>query len=106
MKLVRGDKLTVGQQQQVLAQFTHRWTHENARQTYGGKCSACEQTGSPAFIAIGHKLPGGPRVYTREQWHAYHVPLISDREWLKTHKFYVKENGDIADRPEYCESVL
>jgi hypothetical protein len=43
--LVKGSELTPEQRSQVLAAFVHRHTHENARQTYGGRCPACEQVG-------------------------------------------------------------
>lgn len=31
------------------------------------------------------------------------VPAISDAQWLKEHAFYIKANGNLADRPGYCE---
>ena len=41
MRLVRGDRLSTAQRRHVLAAFVHRWTFENARQTYRGRCPAC-----------------------------------------------------------------
>jgi hypothetical protein len=65
--LTRGDQLLHRTQQQVLRRFTRRWTHENAIQTYGGRCPACIQ--------------GTPPNMTAAAWHSFHVPLVSDAEW-------------------------
>ncbi len=79
--LVAGTALTPAQRRLVCAAFVHRWTHENATQTYGGKCPACEQCGRFPYVC-GEALPNGPHVYTREEWHAYHTPLTTDAEWI------------------------
>ena len=78
--LLRGDKLSHTQRKQVLSAFVHRWTHENAKQSYGGKCPGCAQhTGSEAVNGI--------------PWHDYHAPLVSDEEWIKAHAFHFTKDG-------------
>lgn len=31
------------------------------------------------------------------------IPAISDSQWLEEHAFYIKNNGDLADKPHHCE---
>jgi hypothetical protein len=76
--LIRGDKLTEKQKTEVLRTFIHRWTFENAQQTYGGKCPACQQ-GRPGIGVV--------------EWHAHHAKLIPDREWLFLHAFHFTKDG-------------
>jgi hypothetical protein len=40
---------------------------------------------------------------TREQWHAYHVSLVSDAQWLADHAFYVNKDGTLSERYNHCE---
>ena len=75
--LIRGDKLTPAQRAEVLRVFVHRWTHENARQTYGGRCPGCVQSPMKANGA----------------WHQNHAPIVSDDEWIASHAFHFIANG-------------
>jgi hypothetical protein len=95
-KLIQGSALNGEQRAEVLARFVHRWTHENARQTYNGCCPGCEQSKrSNGMYAAG--------TMTREQWHAYHVSLVSDAQWLADHAFYVNKDGTLSERYNHCE---
>lgn len=87
--LVKGTDLPYNLQAEVLRSYVHRWTHENARQTYGGQCPACKQ--------------GKPESMTLEKWHAYHVPLVTDQEWLAAHAFYVTKAGKLDARRHHAE---
>lgn len=106
--LIKGIDLTPQQRAHVLAAFVHRWTHENARQTYGGKCPACEQSrGTCRGVPL---MKVGPtqdlRPYTREEWHAYHKPLISDAEWLAGYAFHFTNDGSrLHGRRRFAEYV-
>jgi hypothetical protein len=81
--LIRGIDLTPRQRQLVLNAFVHRWTDENARQTFGGHCPACvQQRQTKGAMAIN----GVP-------WHDYHRPLMTDAKWLKEHAFHFIKNG-------------
>lgn len=95
--LIRGDKLTHMQRQEVLRTFVHRWTLENAKQTYGGRCPGCEQSTRNGLIVTGVDKPGiceTPRkVWQREDWHAYHTALITDDQWLLEHAFHFVKDG-------------
>jgi len=93
MALVRGDRLTANQRKHVLAIFLHRWTHENARRTYGGRCPACVQ----------QEQCGGEIVVSGKPWHDYHVPLMTDAEWLRNHAFHITVQGQLSRRYSYCE---
>ena len=90
MPLLAGSTLTPRQQAQVCSAFVHRWTVENARQTYQGRCPACAQ--------------GAPTGMTEPQWHAHHMPLTTDAEWIAAHAFYFVKDGSrlAANRPR-CE---
>ncbi len=101
MKTIQGDKLPARLQREVLARFVHRWTHENAKQTYGGKCPGCEQSTRGGFIVTG--TPDKPKAWTREEWHAYHKPLTTDAEWLKDHAFHVTSKGELSNRHHFAE---
>ncbi len=81
--LIRGDHLSFDQRQQVLAAFVHRWTIENARQSYGGQCPGCVQQ---------HQC-GGSMEVNGKPWHEYHVPLTTDSEWLKRYAFHFTKDG-------------
>lgn len=88
-QLIQGSCTNGKTRQAIFAQFVHRWTHENARQTFRGECPACAQ--------------GAPESMTKEQWHAYHAPLVSDAQWLADHAFYVNNDGSLDQRRGYCE---
>jgi len=96
MELARGDRLTAALRRQVLAAFVHRWTHENAKQTYNGRCPACVQ----------QRQCGGDMVVDGKPWHEYHVPLVTDQEWLREHAFHVTVNGRLSARHKHCESAF
>ena len=91
--LIRGDRLTDRQRAEVLRVFVHRWTVENTRQTYGGKCPACVQN---------------RRIVERDQalgvsWHARHAPLTTDQEWLAAHAFhFLKDGSRLSGRTRYA----
>ena len=91
-----GNKLTVAQRQQVLAAFVHRWTFENARQSYKGQCPG----------RVQQRQCGGAMVVQGTPLHLYHRPLVSDEQWLAEHAFYVTKDGRLAARPSRCEPVL
>jgi hypothetical protein len=99
--LIRGDRLTSRQRAEVLRTFVHRWTHENARQTYGGQCPGCVQSTRGGQIVTGVKHPRAGetplKVWTRAEWHAYHVSLQTDAEWLAAHAFHFVRDGSKLD---------
>ncbi len=105
MKLINGTALTPVQRKYVLAAFVHRWTHENARQTYDGKCPGCQQINGGRFPAVTGPL-GNRKVWEREEWHAYHRPLETDEQWLASHAFWFKDNGDVAHSRRYAVQIL
>lgn len=95
--LIRGDKLNGNQRRLVLARFVHRHTHENARQTYGGRCPACvqqRQCGGAMMLATadGRVIP----------WHEYHAPLQTDDEWLAGHAFHFVKDGTRPSEQHRC----
>jgi len=96
MKLVRGDRLTAAVRKHVLAAFVHRWTHDNARQTYNGRCPACVQ----------QRQCGGNMTVEGKPWHECHVALVTDDEWLREHAFYVTTTGTLSARHRRCEPAF
>ena len=102
-ELIIGSKLNPSQKREALACFVHRWTHENARQSYGGKCPACEQAGRKGRIETGGAEGFPLKVWTREGWHAYHAPIVSDEQWLSTHAFHIDQSGHISAKHPHCE---
>lgn len=104
---MRGDHLGPALRAEVLRRYVHRGTHENARQTYGGKCPKCAQATDPrtGLIITGDGRKGRPPLkrWTVAEWHKYHVPLISDAEWLKQHGFYVTKAGVLDARRKRAE---
>ncbi len=101
MTIIRGDQLSPQLRAEVLRRFVHRWTHENARQTYGGKCPGCAQAGNlPRHTAPKGKLG---RRYTLAEWHAHHTPLVSDAQWMSEHSFHVTAEGKLSERHHYAE---
>lgn len=97
-----GTELKPSAQAEAKACFVHRWTHENAKQSYGGKCPGCEQSTRSGRIITGG-VPGIPlKEWTREEWHAYHVPLLTDEQWLAHTQFAVTKSGDIDRQVNYC----
>ena len=96
MQLIKGDKLNDKQRREVLERFVHRWTHENAKQTYGGRCPACEQ----------RRLTGGTDDVNGVPWHDYHQPLTTDAEWLAAHAFYVTKKGKFARNRHFAQPAF
>lgn len=94
-RLISGYRLSASQRQQVLAAFVHRWTFENAKQTYGGRCPACVQ----------QRQRGGAPEVDGTPWHEFHVPLISDEQWLREHAFYIRKDGQLDARRAHCEPI-
>jgi hypothetical protein len=88
--LIKGLDLTPAQRAQVLAAYVHRWTVENAQQTYYGLCPGCEQ--SQPF-PLGTITGTTRRVFTRAEWHAYHALLTTDDRWLAEHAFHFVKDG-------------
>ncbi len=85
MKIL-GSQLTPRQRDEVLRAFVHRWTFENAHQTYRGRCPACVQSGMS------------------DEWHTQHIPLMSDADWLVRHAFrFVKDGSRLSVRHRYAE---
>lgn len=95
--LIKGTDLTSAQRRMVLATFVHRWTHENAPQTYNGRCPACvqrEQTGGRSTDI----MPDG------QMWHQYHTHLTTDDEWIAQHAFhFVKDGSRLSSQQSSCE---
>jgi hypothetical protein len=89
--LIKGADLNPDQRRAVLAAFVHRWTHENAVQTYRGQCPGCVQSGGNREIVI----PAGQQAAgeVRKMWHDHHVPLTTDAEWLAAHAFHFTKDG-------------
>ena len=52
---IRGDELTLPQQAHVLSAFVYRWTYENARERYCGRCPACVQYEAGNETRLIHK---------------------------------------------------
>lgn len=89
-RLIRGDRLTVEQQAEVLQIFVYRWTRDNPHRTRVYRCSLCdirtpyENTKS----AEGHPHPT--------------IPLISDKEWLQQYCFHVTKEGRISQHRRHA----
>jgi hypothetical protein len=99
--LLKGIDLTDRQRAQVLATYVQRWTHENARQTYGGRCPGCVQSGP--FPGVLRGQPSDGRVWTEAEWHAYHVPLMSDAAWVAAHAFeFLKDGSRLSTRAHHA----
>ena len=92
-QLIQGRHLTVEQRQTVLRAFVHRNTVENSRQSYSGKCPLCEQSTQGGRIITGSARNGSLKEWTREDWHAYHVPIQTDTDWLADHAFWFTSDG-------------
>ena len=92
MTYTLGSSLLSSTRADVLRRFVHRWTHENAKQTYGGRCPACEQSTNAAM--------------SREAWHAYHAPMVSDTEWLAAHSFVTRKDGSLDNRYKMAYSSI
>lgn len=91
-KLIKGQDLNSDQRRQVLAAYVHRWTFENAKQTYSGQCPGCVQRSGPNDEE------------SIKDWHAYHKPLETDDVWLKDHAFYFVSDGSRLDyKHDHCE---
>lgn len=102
--LIRGIDLTEAQRRLVLAAYVHRWTVENAYQTYQGRCPACVQSGGNREIVI----PAGQQAAAevRKPWHEHHGKLTTDREWLAAHAFhFVKDGSRLHGRRHHAEPV-
>lgn len=68
-----------------------------ARRT-GGRCPGCEQSTRGGRIVTGGAAGIPVKEWMRDAWHAYHVPLTSDAEWLKAHAFKVTAAGKLDGR--------
>jgi hypothetical protein len=92
--LIRGSDLNAAQRRQVLNAFIYRWTHENARQNYRGQCPGCVQ----------NRRPASRRQMSETEWHAHHLPLISDEQWLAEHAFHFTADGSrLARNRQHAE---
>lgn len=87
--LIIGSDLNSRQRAQVLSAFVHRHTAENA-QRHGVSCMLCKISG-PFPMVTGQR--GARRVWERSEWHAYHVPAVSDQRWLADHAFHFIADG-------------
>jgi hypothetical protein len=79
--LIRGDKLTQRQREQVLAAFIYRWTTGNKQRTQVYKCELCDIR-TPYVntqSANGHSHPT--------------IPLQTDDQWLAEHAFHFVADG-------------
>lgn len=89
--LILGTKLARRTREEVLRAFPYRQTHENARRR-GVACVSCDD----------QRRHGGPMVMQRNgesiSWHDYHVPQISDAQWLQAHAFWVNRDGSLTER--------
>ena len=91
--LIKGSDLNPRQRELVLNQFVHRWTHENANQTYGGECPACAQ----------QRQCGGAMEVDGHPWHEHHLPLMSDDAWVRDHAFYFVKDGSRLMEKRHAE---
>lgn len=92
--LIKGSDLNYSQRALVLAAFVHRTTHENARQSFGGRCPLCVLSPHPYKPGRNYTEAGRKgAAMSQEEWHAYHVPLTSDEEWLSKHAFHFTSDG-------------
>lgn len=96
MPLIRGDELRPDLQRQVLAMYVHRHTIENAHRTYGGSCPLCEQR-VQCFPELTMPIA---------EWHARHMPIVTDAAWLRAHAFYVTRRGQLDLRRQHCEPAI
>lgn len=103
--IIQGSALTPTQRALVLRAYVHRWTVENAHQTYGGKCPGCEQSAPfPLVTGTRGSATTPERTWTRAEWHAYHAPLTTDAEWIAAHAFhFVKDGSRLHGRYRHCE---
>lgn len=84
-KLIKGQDLTQEQKEQVLAKFTHRWTHENPhRVAVHGPCPFCDI-----------KTPYVNTQTTNGHTHPTE-PLVTDEEWMQAHAFWFNQNGKLT----------
>lgn len=107
--LIRGLDLNPVQRRLVLAVFVHRHTIENAS-ARGVACVNCADIPCWPYVA-GQALVTGPKVYTREQWHAYHTSHgavdVPDAEWLASHAFhFVKDGSRLMLNRMFAEPVF
>lgn len=72
-KLVKGSHLSNIARKEVLAAFNLRWTVENV---------------TPRI----RELLGNPT-----------APIVTDKQWLAEHAFYIKRDGHLASSPAHCE---
>jgi hypothetical protein len=96
MILMRGDLLPANLKKEVLEKYVYRWTDENARRRYGGKCPAC----------IQQEKYGGKGAMKGEAWHKHHLPMVSDEKWLREHAFYVTDDMELAEKKRYAEPAF
>jgi hypothetical protein len=101
--LIQGSKLNATLRAEVLQRYVHRWTVENMRQTYKGKCPACEQAGRNGRIITGGDANHPLKEWTRAEWHEYHVPLETDDQWLSKHGFEVMKSGRLSEKQTHAE---
>lgn len=92
-KLIAGNQLNESQKRHVLAAYVYRWTTDNRQRTQAYSCKLCD-------IRTPYENKESSNGHTHPT-----IPLISDEQWLSAHAFYVKANGEIADRPGRCEPV-
>lgn len=110
--LIKGSQLNARQRALVLAAFVHRHTHENARQSYGGRCPNCAQSTHGGRIITGSRRGPVPlREWTPDEWHAYHTshgaPLQTDAAWLEAHAFhFVKDGSRLSARHNRAEPAF
>lgn len=41
--------------------------------------------------------------YPKRNPYGLRIPAVSDSQWLKEHAFYIKADGNLASKPNYCE---
>jgi hypothetical protein len=88
--LIKGTDLTARQRMIVRSAFVHRHTIENAARR-GVDCVLCADATCCGRIVTGTNA--APRVWTRAEWHAHHVPAIADDTWIAAHAFHFTADG-------------
>jgi len=97
--ILKGSVLNDWQRRQVLDAFMYRPTHEAGRRWYGGRCPMCATNPHPYKPGRNYTEAGRKgAAMSQEEWHAYHIPIISDTEWLAKHAFKFTKDGRLAVR--------
>ena len=97
--IIKGADLTSAQRSAVLAAFVHRHTVENAKRR-GVPCILCDRRWP---YVTGPR--GDRKVWERAEWHAYHVPAVTDQQWIRDHAFSFLKDGSRLTLHGYAQPV-